>query len=100
MKNYYSIQEGEFIHNLMEDVRDIISLYDKIIFNREQGTRMKYDIDYSDIKVIQLYYIHYNWVSLGPFPPLFNSEVEHLQLSYYNTEGAPEKGMVYFHKYN
>ena len=32
MKNYYSIREGEFIHNLMEDVRDIISLYDKIIF--------------------------------------------------------------------
>ena len=32
MKKYCSIQEGEFIHNLLEDVRDIISLYDKIIF--------------------------------------------------------------------
>ena len=32
MKKYYSIQEGEFIHNLLKDVRDIISLYDKIIF--------------------------------------------------------------------
>ena len=71
-----------------------------VIFNREKGTRMRYDIDYSDIKVIQMYYRHDNWANLGPFPPLFNTEVEHLQLSYYNTEGAPERDIVYFHKFN
>ena len=32
MKKYYSIYEGEFIHNLLDDVCDIITLYDKIKF--------------------------------------------------------------------
>lgn len=32
MNQYFTIEKGKFIHNLLEDVRDIISLYDKIIF--------------------------------------------------------------------
>ena len=32
MKKHYSIHEGEFIHNLLDDVCDIITLYDKIKF--------------------------------------------------------------------